>query len=1009
MLPKRRTFQLTKEVDVTTNSRRRRWGIALALATGAGALVAAPAAADSDDSPPPTLEELAAGRYVVVLDEEPLVTEFGREGVNSASARARGVELTADQIAVAEAAGLDSSDITQSYTAALNGFAAKLNTAQLAKVSSDGNVMMVLPEQVRYPQTNDSLEFLELDTQGGAHRAGLTGEGVVVGVIDSGIWPEHPSLADDGSYPDLGIALDESTFPACDFGNTAHNAADAPFECNNKLLGARQTIPTYRAVIGAEDFEFDSARDDDGHGTHTATTAAGNAEVEAIVFDKKIGQVTGVAPRARVIAYKGLGTLGGFGSDLAASIDQAVLDGVDVINYSIGGGASAELGPDDVAFLFAAAAGVRVATSAGNSGPGEETVGGPAHLPWITTVGASTQPRFFQGRVRPIGGPQITGASLTEGTGGRFPLVDAEDAGDDLCNPGALDPAVVDGNIVLCRRGAIARAAKSEAVAIAGGVGMILYNNSDDGNLFTDNHFVPSVHVNLTDGLKMKDYIDAKSNPRVSITTGEKATNDSAPAMTIFSSRGANPSFSDLIKPDVTAPGHQILAGASPVVAPGGTQGQLFQSISGTSMSSPHVAGLFALLAQAHPDWSAAATKSALMTTAHQDVLDNDRVTAADPFEMGAGHVAPGKPRRKNSMFKPGLVYDADLFDYAAFTCGNANTVFNQGSCDFLEAIGVPSDASQFNVASIGIGELAGSETITRTVTSVDENKPPIVYTPVIEAPEGYTVTVMPETIRIRSGESATYQVTISNVDAPVGEWRHGSLTWEGGNYEVRSPISVRGVSIGTPAAVSGDGVDGDASVPISFGYTGDYSAAAHGLEAAIVIEDTVVQDPDQNFDPNDGFSNSYTIETSGDAFLRIALPPESVNDPNIDLDMFIFGPDGTQIASSTAGGTAEQVDFVLPEDGTYTVWIQGWQTVEASADFTMYVWLISATPGGNMSVDSAPASAVVATEGSVDVSWTGATAGEWHLGAVSHADADGLLALTLVDVDNRALGAEPE
>lgn len=938
------------------------------------------------------------------MDEVPNVTEFGRDGVASSEADSRSAELEASHVDAARAAGVSADAITKSYTSSLNGFAVELNASQLEAMSATKGVSMVLKDQIRYPQTDSSLEFLGLNTQGGAHPAGLVGEDVVVGVIDSGIWPEHPSLADNGSYSDLGIVLDESFYPACDFGNTAHNAADAPFECNNKLIGARQMLPTYRAVVGAEDFEFDSARDDDGHGTHTATTAAGNAHVGAHVFGRNVGQVTGVAPRARVIAYKGLGTLGGFSSDLAAAIDQAVFDGVDVINYSIGGGASQEMGADDIAFLFAADAGVRVATSAGNSGPGVETVGGPGHVPWLTTVGASTQPRFFQGRVRPINGPQVLGASLTEGSGGRFPFVDAEDAGDDLCNPGALDPAVVAGKIVLCRRGAIARVAKSEAVAIAGGVGMVLFNTTDSDNLYTDNHFVPTIHVNYTDGSALKDYIDTNPNPRVSLTTGEVSTNGSAPAMTIFSSRGANPSFSDIIKPDVTAPGHQILAGASPVVAPGGTQGELFQSISGTSMSSPHVAGLFALLAQAHPDWSAAATKSAIMTTAHQDVLDNDRVNAADPFDFGAGHVDPGRPRRKNSMFMPGLVYDAGFTEYLGFLCDASPGTFAnpEATCSSLESLGIPTDASDLNLPSIAVGELAGSQTVTRTVTSVDTNTPPIVYTPKIEAPDGYEVTVMPETIRIRSGESATYQVTITNVDAPVGEWRHGSLTWEGGNYEVRSPISVRGVSIATPATVEGEGVDGSASIPMTFGYTGDYSAAPHGLEPAVVFEDTVVQDPDQNFDPADGYSNLHEVTTSGAAFLRIAMPPDAVPSADVDLDIFVYGPTGEQIASSTAGGTAEQIDLVLPADGTYSIYVHGWQTVGPSVDYSLYTWVISATPGGNMSVDSAPASAVTNASGSVEVSWTGAAAEEWHLGAVSHSDGAGLLALTLVEVDNR-------
>ena len=190
--------------------------------------------------------------------------------------------------------------------------------------------------------------------------------------------------------------------------------------------------------------------------------------------------------------------------------------------------------------------------------------------------------------------------------------------------------------------------------------------------------------------------------------------------------------------------------------------------------------------------------------------------------------------------------------------------------------------------------------------------------------------------------------------------------------------------------------------MPVRFGYTGPYTAAAHGLESAMVFDDTVPQDPDQCFDPTDGYSNEHQVTTSGAAFMRIKMPPDAVSDPNIDLDIFVLDENGVQVGSSTAGGTDEQIDFVLPADGTYSVWVHGWQTVDEAADYTLYIWVISATPGGNMMVDSAPASAVSGAMENVDVSWTGATAGEWHLGAVSHADGGGLLGLTLVEVDNR-------
>jgi subtilisin family serine protease len=303
---------------------------------------------------------------------------------------------------------------------------------------------------------------------GGAWDKGYTGEDVIVGVIDSGIWPEHPSFADDGSYSASPVGPLGDSRPNCEFGNTHHNPDDAPFTCNNKLLGARQMLDTYRLFFLDPD-EFDSARDNDGHGTHTASTAAGNAGVEASVLGVPRGVVSGIAPRARVIAYKGLGDLGGFTSDLAAAINQTVADGVDVINYSVGGGANLP-GADEIAFLFADNAGVFVATSAGNSGPGASTLGNPGTMPWMTTVGASTQNRSFEGSASSSDGWEFFGASITDGTV-ELPLVDSADAGSELCRPGDLIPAAVEGKIVLCRRGAIARVAKSYAVFEAGGAG----------------------------------------------------------------------------------------------------------------------------------------------------------------------------------------------------------------------------------------------------------------------------------------------------------------------------------------------------------------------------------------------------------------------------------------------------------------------------------------------------------------------------------------------------------
>ena len=979
------------------------WTAALAAIALMFSVVAPAAAEDFDEPPSDVIEDIAKDRYVVVMDDVPLVTEFGQDQVDSSAAQRRGEEMKADHAEAMQSVGVSANEATYNYTVSLNGFAVELNESELAFMKNVDGVMMVVKDEFRQLETDSSLDFIGVAGRRSAHSSGVKGEGVIVGVIDSGIWPEHPSFADDGSFPDPGVELDETVYPACDFGNTAHNPDDAPFECNNKLIGARQVIPTYRALIGAEDFEFDSARDDDGHGTHTASTAAGNEDIDTQILGRDYPAITGVAPRAHVIAYKGLGTLGGFTSDLAAAIDQAVADGVDVINYSIGGGAGG-VGADEIAFLFAADAGVRVATSAGNSGPGPATLGDPGTKPWLTTVGANTQKRFFQGTIRLGNKARYQGASVTGELSERR-LVDAEAAGGDLCVPGTLDPVVVHNAIVLCRRGAIARAAKSLAVEQAGGAGMILYENTDDNNLLTDTHWVPSVHIDNTPGLEIKEYIATTREPRARIVnTGKETRWKNAPTMAFFSSRGPNPVASDIIKPDITAPGVHILAGYSPFTTPGSTPpGELFAAIQGTSMSSPHVAGVFALLAEAHPDWSAAATRSAIMTTADPRVRDNDRLSQASVFAMGAGQVDPGFPRSRRSAFNPGLVYDTTFNDYLGFMCDAFPEVFVDpvATCAALDGAGVPTEAYNLNYPSIGVAELAGSQVVTRTVTNVSDRKGTTTFRATVDAPAGYEVEVTPRKLKLMAGESATYQVRITNVNAAVGEWREGSLTWRGGGHQVRSPIAVKGVAYAAPGEVSGSGETGSASFPIKFGYTGDYTAAAHGLEPAGVFSDTVVQDPDQNFDPTDGFSNAHQVTTSGSALLRIAMGGGDVDDPAADIDIYVNDSAGNTIATSTAGGTDELIDLVLPDDDTYTIYVHGWSAPDGDVVYSLYTWVISATPGGNMTVD-APASATNGQTEDINVSWTGATAGEWHLGAVSHADGSGLLGLTLIDVDNR-------
>ena len=943
-----------------------------------------------------------SGSYVVIMEADPLIASFEASELDTRRAKNAKATLVANQNSSLASVGLSKAEKVNEYTVALNGYSAIISHEDAVNISMQKGVAMVVPDELRQLTTDNSGSFLGLNGDAGPWANGLDGEGVVVGIIDSGIWPEHASFADDGSYDAPPVSLDDSERSSCDFGSANHVEPDAEFECNNKLIGARKTMDTYDALIGLTAGEYDSARDEDGHGTHTASTAAGNADISSEVFGIDRGIVSGVAPRAHIIAYKGLGLLGGFGSDLAASIDYAVADGVDVINYSIGSSSFA-VGPDDVAFLFAADAGVHVATSNGNSGPNPATTGSPASVPWLTSVGASTQDRTFQGSAVSSDGWEFFGASITAGTD-ELTLVDAEDYGNALCDPSAGFAGDISGKVVLCVRGAFARVAKSQAVADAGGAGMILYNQNDGQSEVTDNHFVPSVHINNTDGLVIKDYIDAAGADAVAAVVGGQFTEIDAPWMASFSSRGPNRLAADIIKPDVTAPGVNVLAGNTPTPT-NGAPGQLFQSISGTSMSSPHVAGVFALIKQAHPDWTPAMAKSALMTTAHQDVMKEDGATAADPFDMGAGHIVPGgDTNAPGSLFNPGIAYDAGLFEYAAFTCGAELGIFSAGSCAFLDSIGVPSNPADLNLPSIGIAEVAGSTTVTRTVTNVAGQA--LVMDAMIDAPDGFEVQVNPAQMTVPANGTATFTVTVTVTTAAAGNWSFGSLTWveqsSGANKagtEARSPIAVKAAAFVAPPVVSASGTEGSASFDVTFGYTGDYTAAAHGLVAATQEAANVVQDPDQSFDPSDGFSNVHTFDTGGDAYLRISIPPEAT-EADADLDIFLFDPSGSLVASSTNGGTDELIEIVLPDDGTYTLYVQGWAAPGGDSDYVLSSWIVSATPGGSLALDAAPTAAVQGATDTISVSWAGLTAGSQYFGAVSHTDADGLLGLTLVQVD---------
>lgn len=962
-------------------------------------------------APPTGAQAQTAGSawpYVVLMEAQPVVAAVGPDASESTvDAETNRLEQAQDR--VLDRASIPDSAKLASFTYAMNGFSAMLTPGQANRVAGQPGVARVMRDQLHQLNTDTSPSFLGLNARRGAWNAGLTGEGVVVGVIDTGIWPEHPSFADDGSYPEPPADWMAGSV-VCDFGDTAHNPADTPFACNNKLIGARNMRIAYERVIFPTSPEpFSSARDYDGHGTHTTSTAAGNRNVPAEIFDIPRGTVSGIAPRAHVAMYSACGDQGCFGSDLFAAINAAIADGVDVINYSIGSSAATLLSLDVIGFLFARDAGVFVANSAGNDGPGAATVGTPVVAPWLTSVGANTHTRTFRGTVTLGDGSEFSGASVTPGTD-ELPLVDAADHGNELCDPEeSFDPPIT-GAIVLCLRGGPGRVAKSRAVLEQGGLGMVLYNAVDPQALATDNHWTPAVHVTLPDGEAIKAYIDAAGADAVAtIGAGEKARHQSS-VMADFSSRGPNRVAESIIKPDVTAPGVNILAGESPIAfgPDAGAPDQLFQSIFGTSMSSPHVAGLLALIKQAHPDWTPAMAQSALMTTARDNVFKEDGVTPADPFDMGAGHVDPGRPDRRNSMFDPGLVYNAGTDDYLGFLCDVEPDLlvvleFDPAAlCAELAAAGVPTTEENLNYPSIGVAEVPGTFEVQRTITSVADR--PQLWVADVDDPRGFDVRVSPRVVWLRPGESRTVTIEFTNVRAPVDEWRFGELTWFGllGGYAVESPIAVKGVGLDAPASVSGTGTEGSLSFDIQFGYSGEYTAAAHGLVPVAPITGSVADDPDQEFDPDDPTgTTAHEIAVSGTEHLRIALDTANLTPPNpdVDIDLYLYNSAGEQVASSTAGGTAELIDLSAPADDTYTLYVHGWEVGDTPVSYALQTWQVPAAEGGSLQLVSAPEEAVSGETGTIEVAWSGLTAGPEYLGAVSHTGPDGLIALTLVEV----------
>ncbi len=775
-------------------------GVAMALAMTATPPPSAARLVEAAPSPPDDV-------YTVVLAAPPAAryagggSGSGRVDGTVSSARSRQVRsyrqmITGRQQALL--ARIGGPPTLYRYTTALNGFTARLTAAQVQQLRTEESVLSVRPDRRVRPATTHTPRLLSLtgrrgvwSRNGGAARAG---RGVVVGVLDTGIWPENPSFRGRPGVPRV-----PGFRGACRPGEAWSRAT-----CGSKIVSARHFLRgVSQAPAGIADEDYLSPRDGDGHGSHTAAIAAGRAGVAVSVEGDRLGRASGMAPAAKIAVYKvlwkvrdpasGILSSEGAESDVVAAIDQAVRDGVDVLNLS---GTSDPADPEsftdpvNLALMNAAAAGVFIAAAAGNFGPGRATVRNLA--PWVTTAAASTTHLYRGGAVVLGDGRRYVGAMVSNRVvpqrrlvfAGDVPAAGAPAEQAALCAPGSLSVARVSGRIVVCDRGTYPRNLKSIEVRRAGGVGMVLVNVAPDESLDQDVHAVPTVQLDVRSGASVRGYARyGLARARLDPAARDRAA---APRIAEFSARGpAVAGGGDVLKPDLAAPGSSVLA----AVAPPFKLGRRWELLSGTSMASAHVAGLAALIRSYRPRWSPMAVKSAMMTTA------SDVRGPRHPFLQGAGQV---RPRR---FLNPGLVLDSRVDEWQRFLAGQEGT-----TAPGVPAGTRPTDANALNLASIAIGDLDGSRTVTRRVRSVSGRGER--YTVSSAGLPGITVRPRARRIWVGPGRVGTVRTTfVATSSARFGTFVAGRLVLRGDRgHRVRLPVTVRAIRPAAETVVPGSG-----------------------------------------------------------------------------------------------------------------------------------------------------------------------------------------------------------
>lgn len=928
------------------------------------ALLAAQTFAKSTDGRKHARSASGVQRYIVIYEDEPLVHRLTRE-TGGATASAESTAMAAEygtprpghrvdarspravQVLQrierrqsdleAEAAALLGRELkpVHRYRMALNGIATDMTPNEAKRLSRLDGVARVVPDTIEKPHTDAGPPWIGAPAiwNGVGIPGQSRGEGVVVGLIDSGINWDHLSFQDPGEG---GGGQHDHENP---LGETFGLCSEPDVDCNDKLIGVYDFVEDNPNTDEVE--ENNGGRDNSNHGTHVGGILVGNPVL--LTIDGQSLEASGVAPNANIISYRVCYVAdpdtedddGCQRSAILAAIDQAIEDGVDVINYSIGSGSVDPWGVQpSLAFLGAYEAGVFVSTSAGNDGPLESTVGSPAMAPWITAVGNATHDRFFANVLNATSGGStmppgaLDGASFNNQGVGLTDIVYAGDYGNALCGTGAaelgpacadntgatnpFEPGTFDGQIVVCDRGTYGRVEKGKNVMDAGAAGYVLANTNAQGEVIVaDEHCLPGTHIGAEDGNRLRQWLAGGSGHRASLSGLTTVHRDSTADILHFqSSRGPTPPpVEDVLKPNLIAPGQEIWSALGVDFDSGEPSPNGFIALTGTSMSSPHIAGGAALLKSLEPSWTPSMIASALTLTATAELARDEDGQPATPHLYGHG-----RPRLGEAA-NAGLYLD--------------ETVANFEDADPF----VGGEPRNLNLPAMMDANCAESCSFTRVVKPIVSGQ---TWTATAAGfPQGVDVTVTPGQFTLTGEQELTVTVNVNSATV-FEEWVFGEVQISSSGLPTAvMPMAVyaSGGELPQEWTISTDRGSGSQDFTLS-GLAeieqGVYTAG--GLVAPETTSMDLVEDPTYE-EPYDGGQGvfSFVLNVPDNTMW---LGARTLASDAHDLDLFVGidlngngQPDSNEeICSSLTQFDLETCDIFEPQSGQWWVLVQNWE-----------------------------------------------------------------------------------